>query len=276
MPAPRFPPFGSSAKSPRFTRPNPSEALPPSPSFSPFYPVYHLPDMSATADPPASGVHVSPAAPAEASSRLEQPNDAVAMQSVSQSADQQQPSTEGDKPLPSLEGSSTDAAPPPDSEKRDQAEQPVEAAMASKADDGDNKDAAPRPPTKERSDSVMAIGPAQDDIRVLSPDNADVGPVCCITLLLTSGARHPYRIDAKYLNRRNVSVPEETENGLPDPFSVSIYTLKELILREWRSDWEAKPASPTSIRLIHFGKLLEDKEPLRSMHHLPSYRSTNG
>ena len=234
--------------------------------------------MSVTADPAASGMDAAPAAPAEASSRLEQPNDAVAMQSVSQSTAQQQPpSTEADKPLPPLEGSSTDAAAPPESEKRDQVEQPVEATTASKANDGDNKDAdaAPRPPTKERSDSVMAIGPAQDDIRVVSPDNADVGPVCCITLLLTSGARHPYRIDAKYLNRRNVSVPEETENGLPDPFSVSIYTLKELILREWRSDWEAKPASPTSIRLIHFGKLLEDKEPLKSMHHLPLYRSTN-
>ena len=59
-------------------------------------------------------------------------------------------------------------------------------------------------------------------------------------------------------------VPEETGSGHPDPFSISVYTLKELILREWRSDWEAKPASPSSIRLIHFGKLLDDKEQLKS------------
>ena len=59
-------------------------------------------------------------------------------------------------------------------------------------------------------------------------------------------------------------MPDKDDNGNPDPFSISIYTLKELILREWRSDWEAKPASPSSIRLIHFGKLLDDKEQLKS------------
>ncbi|QUC20189.1 uncharacterized protein UV8b_04430 [Ustilaginoidea virens] len=120
---------------------------------------------------------------------------------------------------------------------------------------------APAPPAKERRNSVLAIGPAQDDITT-TPDPCD-GPVCNITLLLTSGSRHPYKIDGKYLTRRNVVIPDATESGLPDPFSISIYTLKELILREWRSDWEAKPASPSSIRLIHFGKLLDDKEPLK-------------
>jgi len=90
-------------------------------------------------------------------------------------------------------------------------------------------------------------------------------PVCNITLLLPTGARHPYRIDEKYLAKRNVSVPETTETGAKDPFSISVYKLKELILREWREEWEAKPASPSSIRLIHFGKLLDDKEPLKSM-----------
>jgi len=54
-----------------------------------------------------------------------------------------------------------------------------------------------------------------------------------------------------------------TENGKKDPFSISVYTLKELILREWREEWEAKPSSPSSIRLIHFGRLLDDKLPLR-------------
>jgi hypothetical protein len=117
--------------------------------------------------------------------------------------------------------------------------------------------------TKGRSDS-MAIGPAQDEIKAVTPGADDIGPVCNITLLLTSGSRHPYKISARYLTKRNVPIPEETEAGLPDPFSISVYTLKELILREWRSDWEAKPASPSSIRLITFGKLLDDKEPLKS------------
>jgi hypothetical protein len=125
---------------------------------------------------------------------------------------------------------------------------------------GKEKETAPPPPTKQ--DSNLGIGPAVDDIREISGGSSD-GPVCTITLLLTSGSRHPYKIDAKYLSRRNVDIPDQTENGLPDPFSISIYTLKELILREWRSDWEAKPTSPSSIRLIHFGKLLDDKEQLK-------------
>ena len=49
-----------------------------------------------------------------------------------------------------------------------------------------------------------------------------------ITLLLTSGARHPYRIDERYLKKRNVSV--EADN----PINLSIYDLKNLIWREWR------------------------------------------
>lgn len=131
---------------------------------------------------------------------------------------------------------------------------------------GKEKEAdAPPPPSKETAhDTSMAIGPSVDDIHAVTPGSPDSGPVCNITLLLTSGSRHPYRIDAKYLSRRNVAIPDETEDGHPDPFSISIYTLKELILREWRNDWEAKPASPSSIRLIHFGKLLDDKEQLRS------------
>ncbi|KKY35418.1 hypothetical protein UCDDA912_g04587 [Diaporthe ampelina] len=80
---------------------------------------------------------------------------------------------------------------------------------------------------------------------------------------LSIGARHPYKIDDKYLAKRNVEVPEVTETGKKDPFSVSVYKLKELILREWRDEWEGKPASPSSIRLIHFGKLLDDKEQLK-------------
>lgn len=78
-----------------------------------------------------------------------------------------------------------------------------------------------------------------------------------ITLLLINGARHPFKLDAKYLNKRNVEVQGN------DPFNLSVYKLKELILREWREEWEAKPSSPSSIRLISFGKLLDDKAPLK-------------
>ncbi len=120
-------------------------------------------------------------------------------------------------------------------------------------------------PELSRLDSV-AIGPSSD--AALAPSTSVVStanPVCSITLLLTSGARHPYKLDEKYLTKRNVDVPGVTESGKKDPFSISVYTLKELILREWREEWEAQPSSPSSIRLIHFGRLLDDKAPLKGM-----------
>ncbi|KAF4432068.1 hypothetical protein F53441_13865 [Fusarium austroafricanum] len=208
--------------------------------------------MSAPADSTMSG---GKAAPVE-TSRLEQPNDAVAMENIVQPSEQtpldHAPET-ADKtgaaePTPST-------AVPTTSENIDQS-----TAAASTSSKGKEKETAPPPPSKQ--DSNVGIGPAVDDIREISGGSSD-GPVCNITLLLTSGSRHPYKIDAKYLSRRSVDIPDQTESGLPDPFSISVYTLKELILREWRSDWETKPASPSSIRLIHFGKLLDDKEQLK-------------
>ncbi|KAJ5312840.1 hypothetical protein N7508_003670 [Penicillium antarcticum] len=89
-----------------------------------------------------------------------------------------------------------------------------------------------------------------------SKEVEDAGPSLVITLLLTTGSRHPFTIDGKYLRKRSVNV----ENS--DPFLMSVYTLKELIWREWRSDWETRPSSPSSIRLISFGKLLDDKSPI--------------
>lgn len=57
----------------------------------------------------------------------------------------------------------------------------------------------------------------------------DGGPSLAITLLLTTGARHPFTIDGKYLRKRSVNVESY------DPFAMSVYTLKELIWREWRA-----------------------------------------
>lgn len=59
-------------------------------------------------------------------------------------------------------------------------------------------------------------------------EEEDTGPSLVITLLLTSGSRHPFKIDGKYLRKQSVKV----ENN--DPFNMSVYTLKELIWREWR------------------------------------------
>lgn len=186
--------------------------------------------------------------PSSAAPRLELPGDAVPLSDMLHSSALRAHPAE---PAGGSDGAARKSATPP--------------ADASAETNGKGKQQdAPTPLSKQRRDSFDAIGPAQDDVRAVASHGSDGGPVCNITLLLTSGGRHPYKIDARYLARRNVAVPDETDDGHPDPFSISIYTLKELILREWRSDWEAKPASPSSIRLIHFGKLLEDKEQMKS------------
>ncbi len=99
-------------------------------------------------------------------------------------------------------------------------------------DDHANKlptpDAASSPPlTREKT--APAIGPATDKPTPVPKESEIEGPVLFITLLLSStGARHPYKLDEKYLRKRNVTV--EGNN----PINISLYKLKELILRDWR------------------------------------------
>lgn len=73
-----------------------------------------------------------------------------------------------------------------------------------------------------------AIGPSSDEPMPVPKEAEQGGPTLMITLLLINGARHPFKLDSKYLNKRNVEVQGH------DPFNLSVYKLKELILREWR------------------------------------------
>ncbi|KAI0173318.1 hypothetical protein GGR52DRAFT_542637 [Hypoxylon sp. FL1284] len=125
------------------------------------------------------------------------------------------------------------------------------------------------PAAEPTSAKVRGKAPAQGDDEDLSihpvdpADAAGGGDLSVdIMLLLTSGARHPFRIDEKYLTKRNVTITGKTDDGKMDPFSITVYTLKELILRDWRKEWDQPPREPSAIRLIHFGKLLEDRNQL--------------
>ncbi|KAJ4367644.1 hypothetical protein N0V83_007229 [Neocucurbitaria cava] len=86
--------------------------------------------------------------------------------------------------------------------------------------------AKPAPPANLNRAETEAIGPSTDT-PAAAPDNSN-GPVLVIMLLLTTGARHPYKIDERYLKKRNVTVEAM------DPYNISVYTLKELIWRDWR------------------------------------------
>ncbi|KAL8812434.1 MAG: hypothetical protein Q9223_000349 [Gallowayella weberi] len=126
--------------------------------------------------------------------------------------------------------------------------------ISSASTDANSLTAAPYPLTREKTGP--AIGPSTDNPPPLPQESEIVGPSLLITLLLISGARHPYKIDERYLKKRNVSVDGN------NPVNMSVYTLKELIWREWRDDWEVRPSSPSAIRLIYYGKMLEDKSRL--------------
>ncbi|KAI4271972.1 MAG: hypothetical protein LQ337_005618 [Flavoplaca oasis] len=93
--------------------------------------------------------------------------------------------------------------------------------------------AAPHPLTREKT--APAIGPSLDKPAPLPQQSEMIGPSLLITLLLITGARHPYKIDEKYLRKRNVTV--EGNN----PVNMSVYTLKELIWREWREGEQDAP-----------------------------------
>lgn len=198
------------------------------------------------------------------STRLEQPEGAVKM------ADLSKPS--GDAEAPSSNPQASDAQPSTSNAQPGAEEEPSNNTdstpprlAGSTSDKGKGPEEGPAPPAKnDDQQQDTAIGEASDEVSKAGPSAAkDEGlPVCVITLLVPSGKKHPYKLDEKYLTKRNVNIPGTTASGHKDPLSISAYTLKELILREWRDDWEPPPPSPTSIRLIHFGHLLEDKKSL--------------
>lgn len=134
---------------------------------------------------------------------------------------------------------------------------PNDAEPTVQSDDQSTK--AKEPPSTAEQEP-MAIGPADS-----SEESVKGEPVIEIMLIVTSSnTRHPFKIHEKYLRRRNVNVTALNEEGKMDITSITVYTLKELILRDWRQEWEAAPREPTSIRLIRMGKLLEDKSTLKT------------
>jgi len=133
---------------------------------------------------------------------------------------------------------STDQIEPP-KENRPSATQPSMPALNFDPTAGEplfstaaNKPTSPKQaamPALTREKTAPAIGPATDKPTPVPKESEIEGPMLFITLLLTStGTRHPYKLDEKYLKKRNVVV--EGNN----PVNISLYKLKELILRDWR------------------------------------------
>ncbi|KAI7371811.1 hypothetical protein KC354_g286 [Hortaea werneckii] len=176
------------------------------------------------------------------------------------------PSNEQDKaPEPQhTEQSATapSSLPPPPSQQPSPSDsaQPDSAATPATTTNGPASQPSQDRPTHTRKPSE-ALGPATET--PITHPTTTTGPVLLITLMLTTGQRHPYKIDEKYLANRNTSAMTTTKTGEDfDPLSLSGYKLKELIWTDWRSEWEPRPAAPGSIRLIIYGKMVEDKKNL--------------
>lgn len=105
----------------------------------------------------------------------------------------------------------------------------------------------------------LALGPDGEPAPATDPSV----PALRITLMLTTGARHAYTISQKYLTSRKVTAVDASGNF--DPREMSGYKLKELIWTDWRSEWEARPRDPSSIRLIIMGRMIDDKVALKGM-----------
>lgn len=94
------------------------------------------------------------------------------------------------------------------------------------------------PPHALTRQETEAIGPPTDlpTPMLATPMSSLGGPVVQFTLLLAStGTRHPYQLNERYLTKRNVKADE---GGQFDPTIISIYTLKELIWKDWREGTE--------------------------------------
>ncbi|RPA90730.1 hypothetical protein L873DRAFT_1716724 [Choiromyces venosus 120613-1] len=106
----------------------------------------------------------------------------------------------------------------------------------------------PPPPEMKPPPSPLPITPSK--------------PSLSITLLLISGVRHQFVINEPYLESHSVT-NGAGKDSLKDPFEMSVWQLKECIWKDWRDEWEQRPASALFIRLIHFGRMLDDKQHLK-------------
>lgn len=122
------------------------------------------------------------------------------------------------------------------------------------------------------SNSSAAPEPVAQPVEAApSPTTAEASSVLLIQLLPQVTAKQvPFNIDERFLTKRGVDVPSKTDAGKADPYSISAYTLKELILRSWKEEWGARPTNPTNIRLIFYGRMLDDKSTLTGKNTIPS------
>lgn len=221
----------------------------------------------ADSDAPKAAASSSAAAPAATTAgakdtALDQPSDAVKMTTIDPTKAAEDANK--DKLTPEDAAARIDPAYSASENDKTNSESNADPPIAQEAKGKEKVEPIPENETVPRNNS-LSIDPAPENNPLSATESStNTRRTCNITLLLANGMRHPYLINEQYLTKKEVEIPEKDDEGRPDPFSISVYTLKELILRHWRSEWENRPRDPSLIRLIHLGRMLDDKEPLKS------------
>lgn len=123
----------------------------------------------------------------------------------------------------------------------------------------ERKPNAPAPSSLENDTSNNPDSTKETDV----PPSLEESPISIpVTILLQSGARHQFSIDRKYLERHNVKGEMMKEN-LVNPFDMTVWQLKECVWKDWKEEWDQRPASALFIKLIQFGAYMNDSSALR-------------
>lgn len=76
-----------------------------------------------------------------------------------------------------------------------------------------------------------------------------------ITLLLVSGLRVPVIVDSDFISSHELQSDA--------PHSLLIGSVKSALFSDWKEEWGIAPVSPANIRLIHYGKVLDDSQTVQ-------------
>ncbi|RPA82623.1 hypothetical protein BJ508DRAFT_86546 [Ascobolus immersus RN42] len=159
-------------------------------------------------------------------------------------------STTGNPPVQAVETSDEAGAKPSPS--------PADLPPSATTDTGDAHPLSSPVPANQASTTTTTNDEASSDNPPATPDLSRITSETdslTITLLMISGTRCQIKINSDYMAKHALK--------LEDPFDLSVLTLKECIWKDWRDDWDQRPPSAHFIRLIHFGRLLDDRHPLR-------------
>ncbi|KAK9348662.1 hypothetical protein V1522DRAFT_149079 [Lipomyces starkeyi] len=130
----------------------------------------------------------------------------------------------------------------------------LSAATHSSSLPADDKTEVAVPPvtTADPIKTTLTAGDSIDDED--DDDKSIIVSPLTVTLLLISGLRASITIDREYMKGHSL--------GLREPESLTVLTLKECIWKDWKEEWGGRPGGTEYIRLIHFGRLLDDKDSL--------------